>query len=55
MEHVLRFTEHFFWTMVWVILVIIAAAGILHFMNAKGILPGFTAFIGNATNLQQGG
>ncbi len=57
MEKVLTFSEHFFWSMVWVLLALIAAGILLHFMSARGILPSVTNFIGNKTNLaaQAGG
>lgn len=52
MGGVLKFTEHFFWTVVWVILVLIAAGFVLHLMNTKGILPGVASWVGAHTNLQ---
>ncbi len=57
MGGMLKFTEHFFWTMLWVVLVLIAAGLTLHFLNARGILPGFVQNLISKTNLasQAGG
>ena len=57
MGKALTFTEHFFWSMVWVLLALIAAGIVLHFMASRGILPSVTSFIGSKTNLaaQAGG
>ena len=52
---VLRFTEHFFWTVVWVLLVLVAAYFLLSFMSARGILPGLTSWVGTHTNLAAAG
>ena len=48
----ITFAEHLFWTAVWVILALILAGVLMHFLSAKGILPGVWAWIGTKTNLQ---
>lgn len=52
MGKVITFSEHFFFTMVWVLLVLIAAGVLLHLMSTRGIFPGLAAWIGARTNLQ---
>lgn len=52
MGKVITFSEHFFFTMVWVLLVLIAAGVLLHLMSTRGIFPWLAAWIGARTNLQ---
>lgn len=51
-EKALKFTERFFFLMVWVIIATIGAGFILHLASSRGILPGVTSWIGQHTNIQ---
>ena len=56
-EKAIKFAEHIFFTMTWVVIVLILAGYILHLANKQGILPGVTSWIGQHTDLasQAGG
>lgn len=48
MEHILKFTEHFFWTMVWVLLVLIVAFALLGMLQSRfsgNIIGNFASWV----------
>lgn len=40
-ERTVRFSERFFFLMVWVILALVVAGVVIHYAESKGVLPGF--------------
>jgi hypothetical protein len=47
----LKGAEHLFFTIVWILAILVLAGLLLHLLNSRGLIPGFLARILSYTNI----